>query len=275
MRGSKVTTLSPDTIDRMHSWCIARGRSRNTAKSYTSDLRQFLKAVGEDQISMEEYEELAMSWLNLTRDRVSPKTTGRRLTSLRAFAQWAGLGEVLDDYIAPTPGRAVPHPIPEGFDGITRMVEVAKNYQQAALVGLCGFAGLRVSEALKIHVNDIDMNDMLLSVRGKGDKSRVIPISDRAWGAVSSAYIMADQPDGRLVNYADRFARQIITNLGIRAGLSRPISSHDLRATFGTAVFNHSLNLRATQDLLGHSSSSTTEIYTGVTMDTMRSAINF
>lgn len=156
------------------------------------------------------------------------------------------------------------------------MIEAAKNAQQAALVGLCGYVGLRVGEALSIRTDDIDMSSMLLTVRGKGDKTRTVPVSDRAWSSISSAYVVAlGAEDRRLVRYADRFARQIITNLGTRAGLSRPVKSHDLRATFGTEVFNKSLNLRAVQDLLGHSNSSTTEVYTGVSMDTMRSAVEF
>jgi len=67
----------------------------------------------------------------------------------------------------------------------------------------------------------------------------------------------------------------MITLLGERAGLSRPIASHDLRATFGTAVFNKTGNLRTAQELLGHSSSATTEIYTGVDLKQMRDGVDF
>lgn len=276
MRGQKVMILSEESIAQYRNWCIARGRALNTAKAYATDLKEFLKAVGDSELQMEEYEELAMSWLNLSRQKCSPKTTGRRLTSLRQFGRWAGLESPLADYAAPQPARPIAHPIPEGPTGIDRMIQVAKNNQQRALLGLCGFAGLRVSEALSTRIYDFDLQTMTLSVRGKGDKMRIVPLNNRAWSAISSAYVDAmSTKDGFLVRYKDRFARKVITNLGKKAQLSRPISSHDLRATFATAAYDHALDLRSVQELLGHSSSMTTEVYTGVTMKKMRKAAEF
>lgn len=277
MPGTRVTTLTPETIDRYRQWCIARGRSHNTVRAYASDLNEFLKAAGEDQaVSQEEYEELAMSWLNLTRMIVSPKTTARRLTSLRGFAKWAQWGTVLEDYIAPTPGRTIAHPIPEGLDGIKRMLAVAKNEEQAALIALGGLVGCRVSETLSLTVNSFDLSHMLLTIRGKGDKTRVVPVSDLAWEHISTAMVAAiSKPDKRLVSYKDRFARQIVTNLGLRAGLQRKVTSHELRATFATAALAQTSNLRVVQELLGHASSQTTEVYTGVGMAQMREAVQF
>lgn len=275
MRGTTVTTLTLETIDRYRQWCTARGRAENTTRAYTSDLREFLKAAGEEgKITQEEYEELAMSWLNLRRMQVSPKTTARRLTSVRGFAKWAGWGKVLEEYIAPTPGKTIPHPLPEGMAGVERMIEQAKNHEQAALVSFGGEVGLRISESLSCTIDSFDLHDMLLTIRGKGDKTRTVPVSEKAWDHLMPAYALAmTKPDKRLVSYKDRFARQIVTNLGARAKLMRPVSSHDLRATFATALLDSGANLRVVQELLGHASSETTEIYTGVTMDAMRKAV--
>lgn len=277
MRGMKATTLSAETIDLFRSWCIGRARSENTVKAYSSDLKAFLNAAGaEGQITMEEYEELAMSWLNLTRLKMSPSTTSRRLTSVRAFAKWAGWPVVLEDYIAPTPGKPMPHPLPEGLDGVRRMIEQAKNHQQVALVALGGFVGLRISESLNITTDCFDLDAMMLTVRGKGDKTRVVPVSPVAWTNLVPAYALAlSHPDKKLVDYKDRFARQVITNLGKRAKLQRKVSSHDLRATFATAAHDKTLNLRVVQELLGHASSQTTETYTGVGVAQMREAVQF
>jgi site-specific recombinase XerD len=205
---------------------------------------------------------------------VKPKTTGRRLTSLRNFAKWAGVPNPLEDYIAPTPGRAIPHPLPEGLQGVQRMIDHAKNHEQAAIVGLCGFAGLRISEALSSTVQMLDVQSMLLEVRGKGDKTRIVPISNRAWSSISSAYVLAaSKPNKELISYKDRFARKIVTNLGVKAGISVPVSSHDLRATFATHVYNQTRNLRLVQELLGHANSSQTEVYTGIMMKSMQEAV--
>jgi integrase len=102
-----------------------------------------------------EYEELAMSWLNLTRQIVSPKTTARRLTSLRGFAKWGWDERILDDYISPVPGRTIPHPIPEGPKGLRLMMDCAPNHQQRALIAMGGFMGLRISESLEPNDSDV------------------------------------------------------------------------------------------------------------------------
>ena len=276
MPGTPVTTLTLETIDRYRQWCIGRGRSENTVKAYTSDLRAFLKAVGEDMVSSQEYEELAMAWLNMTRQQAAPRTTNRRLTSLKSFARWAQWPPVLEDYIAPTPDRGIPHPIPEGMDGIRRMIKVAKNYDQIAIVVLGGMMGLRISEILSCTADNFDLDNMLLTVRGKGDKTRVVPISPEAWSHLAELVVIAyGTEDKRLVNYQDAFARRLVTIMGKRAKLKRPIASHDLRSTFATEALNKTQNIRVVQELLGHASSTTTEIYTGVRVAQMRAAIQF
>ncbi len=285
MPGIRETTLTVEAIEHYRQWCTARGRSFNTVKAYSSDLKEFLKAAGMQAslptgpmtlVYQTEYEELGMAWLNLNRATVSPKTTARRLTSLRGFAKWAGWGEVLHEYIAPTPGKTIPHPIPEGPAGLRRMIAQAKNYEQEAIIALGGFAGCRIAESLSISPSSFDVHDQTLTIRGKGDKTRTVPLSDEAWDILQPAYILAhSKSDLRLVSYKDRFARQIVTNLGIRAHLVRKVASHDLRATFATAVLDRTGNIRVAQELLGHASSTTTEVYTGVNMAAMRDAVRF
>ena len=156
------------------------------------------------------------------------------------------------------------------------MIEQTRNIEQEALVALGGFMGLRVSESLGFCTHHLDLDSMLATIRGKGDKTRVIPVSSQAWTHIAPAYAMAmSKPDHRLVSYQDRFARQIITNLARRANLKREVTSHDLRATFATAAYDKTRDIRAVQELLGHASSETTEIYTGVLMENLRKAVDF
>jgi site-specific recombinase XerD len=212
----------------------------------------------------------------MTRMKASPKTTARRLTSLKSFASWAGLGKVLEDYIAPTPSQTIPHPLPEGVDGLRRMCEQARNHEQRALVALGGFVGCRISEALSVTTESFDIESLMLTIRGKGDKTRVVPLSQEAWEAIAPAYVMALGKDDRhLISYKDRFARQIVTNLAVKAKLKRHVVSHDLRATFATTALDRIGNIRVVQELLGHASVDTTQIYTGVAMADMRKAVEF
>lgn len=276
MRSQQVTTLTQESIDRFHNWSLGRGQSENTARGYRSDLQVFLTATGELSVTMEEYEDLAMSWLNMTRMKVAPKTTGRRLTALRSYAKWAGYPGLLSDYVAPVPAKGQPHPIPEGIAGIERMIEQTRNAEQEALLGLCGYAGLRMHEALACSASWFDLHDMTLTVRGKGDKTRIVPVSKRCWSAVSTAYVEAEiRGDHKLVRYQDRSARKAVTTLGRKAGLTRSVASHDLRATFATHVYDLTKDQRLVQELLGHASGTTTEVYIGVAMQHMRQAVEF
>lgn len=275
MRSKQVTILTADTIDKFRNWSIGRGQSPNTAKAYSTDLRMLLEYFQTTEIPMETFEAAATKWMNETRPQAAPKTTGRRLTSLRAFAKWAMWETDLSEYRAPTPGKTLPHPIPERLEGVQRMLGVASNPEQEALIGACGFIGLRVQEALDFHTSWLDSHEMMLRVRGKGDKERYVPVSRRAWSAISTAFVAAMQKDGKLIHYQDRSARKCITILGRKAGLKRDISSHDLRATYATILSEQGTPIRVIQELLGHANVNTTQIYTGVGMEAMKEAVEF
>jgi len=274
MPTTRETILTHESIERHRSWLTGRGASVHTVRCYASDLRLFLAWMAPaTEVPMVEFETCAQAWLNLHRRVWGAKTTQRRRTALRSFAGFAGMPEVLLDYRAPSAARPVPHPMPEGAEGVIRMVEAAHGAQHRALVALCGLCGLRVHEAIAVRVADVDTRDMTLVVRGKGDRRRVVPISATAWRYIGDAVaeaVLAHR--AHLVPLADRTARDVITRLAKRAGLARHVSSHDLRATFGTAAYAKSKNLRAVQDLLGHATSRTTEIYTGVAERDMRDA---
>lgn len=276
MHLNKATTLSPESIERFRNWCIVRGQSSNTAKAYSTDLRMFLSHLGTTSLDMEtEFELAGATWLNETRKEASPKTTGRRLTSLRAFARWSGYPGLMLDYKAPTPAKGQPHPIPEGIEGLERMLRVAKNPDQRMLIALCGFVGMRLGEALDARTTWFNPHNMRMTIRGKGDKERIVPVSPRAWSIMSGPFTQAMIGSGYLIDYQDRSARKAITSMGRRAGLSRPIASHDLRATFATEVFNRTGNMRLVQELLGHANITTTEIYTGVAQAALIDAVDF
>ena len=228
------------------------------------------------EIPRSEYGESAANWLTATRTQVQPKTTNRRLTSLKAFAKWAkwGLIEELEDYSAPTALKGQPHPIPEGIEGIKTMIETAKTPRHKSLVALCGLLGLRIGEALMVRPSHFNFDNMQLTVRGKGDKTRIVPVSTYAWSILASPVTTAFCDNDRLViGLKDRFARDIIKKLGERSNLRREISSHDLRATFATEVYNKTLDIRLVQYLLGHADSSTTEIYVGRTVEQLKAGV--
>lgn len=275
MREKKIRAqaLTPDSIDLFRKWLSAKGRSPHTVKGYTTDLRMLLQEMPEPIVELDEIEDLGEAWLTMHRASLSPSSTRRRLTSLREFSKWAGYEGLFTEYSTPDPGRAQPHPLPEGMAGVRRMLAATgEDDRKQALLALCGMCGLRIFEALKTEYTDFDFQDRehpKLIVRGKGDVTRTVPVSAEAmkWLTMALAHSMIE--GGTLVRMGDRFARQVVTNLGVAAGLSRAVASHDLRATFATAVYNKTMNQRLVQEILGHASGKTTEGYIGVAMQAM------
>lgn len=274
MRMTQVETLSLDSIEQYRMWLCDRGRSAHTAKSYSSDLKQLLLWASTDSIALQDVEDTGAKWLTANNKSLGAKTTGRRLTSLRGFVRWAGGGAVLLDYTAPTPLKAMPHPLAEGMDGVHKMIAKAENEQLKVVVALCGLAGLRISEALELPPGDIDFANKRIKVNGKGNKWRMVPmnakLADILMVPVMKA-LMNEHPT--LLDMGDRLARRSITRLGRRAGIKQPVASHQLRATFATHLHANGTPLRVVQEILGHSNSKTTEVYTGVNEQQMLDAV--
>jgi site-specific recombinase XerC len=258
-------------------WLESRGMSEATVRNYLSDLRElegWCNPVTLDSSDATTFDQLSTGYLNSIRKTLAPKTVQRRMTAFRTYARsldWKC--PALAEYRAPTPARPVPHPLPEGVDGVTRMIVAAANERQKALIGLCGLAGLRCTEARLLPLDHIDWTETTLKVVGKGDKTRIVPMTTTLVAVIAARVGQAALAgDNVLVGLSDRQARDAITVAARRAGLARHVSSHDLRATFATAAYNKSLNLRAVQELLGHASSTTTEVYTAVDINHLREA---
>jgi integrase/recombinase XerC len=273
MPTTTVTTLSRESIDNFLSSLSARGVSPRTRTAYESDLNLLLAAMG-PEVPIDQ----ATTWLNSNRGLWAPKTTARRLTTIRSWATWAGLDvPSLRNYRAPMPARAQPHPLPEGIPGVLAMINSSTDDRRKALIALCGLAGLRVGEALSTRPIDISVGRRNIHVDGKGAKHRDVPLSDACLVHLRNRYnaVVLDAEGiytGRLIGYSDRPARAAITKAGVDALGRADVSSHDLRATFLTAAYEKTKDIRAVQMLAGHSTSAQTELYIGLTLDTLRNA---
>jgi integrase/recombinase XerD len=281
-------TDMPDSIDRFLASLTVNGSSPNTVRAYRSDLlgwwtesspriqKESLDLVSDspDPSSRRILEQTAAEYLTKGRTHWSPNTTNRRLAALRKFGKWLGYADFLATYKPPKAAKGVAHPIPQGIEGIMEMIESARKPTHKALGVLCGLLGLRVGEALKVRPSHINTDKMSLLVHGKGDKQRVVPVHDRAYELLLPRLVRCWENDDLLVPLHDRTARRAWTSMGKRVGIDT--ASHDGRMTFGTMAYRNSGgDLRAVQELLGHSSSHTTETYTEIDMDQMRKAADF
>ena len=280
-----MTTLSAGSIDLFLKSIAAHGGSPNTVKAYGTDLRKWMEWTeghhGPTSHLTIPLEEVGAEYLTAIRSEVAPTTLNRKLAAMKSWARWAGVGQdFLKDYRRPTPAPAVPHPLTEGIEGVYRMLAQVRRPAHEALIALQGLCGLRVSEALACQPSwfAFQKDGIWLTVVGKGDKTRRVPVSTPAWIALATAYAEATTrpQDPRIVALTDRAARRAITRIAGRAGLDGDTASHDLRATFATTAYRNSGNdVRAVQELMGHSNSSTTEIYIGNDDETLQSAVDF
>ena len=272
--------LSPACIDRHLSQLFSQGYSTNSIRAYKADITAALSwiedgnclLVGCPPDSVDELETALADYLTQMRVQWSPKTTNRKLSALRSYAKFCGVS-VLKNYRPMRDVSEGAHCVPGGIDSVRKMITFAKTPQQRALIGLCGFMGLRVSEAVAVRPSHFNLVDRELSVVGKGNKRRIIPISPEAWEAISPALAAAVSTDATIVRFGESMARKVVTKLGIRADLPRAISSHDLRATLATSAYQNGNDIRAVQKILGHSNIRTTQIYVSTSMDEMRKAI--
>lgn len=257
------------------------GPQNNTVKAYTTDIRMLFRETQLLEIDLAKLDDIASEWLNECRDPSRPKplaakTIARRITSVRFLGSCYGL-TVLKYYEPPAPAEYIPHPLPGLESDLLRMLETAAYSSMIqCLIALCGLCGLRISEARSLKVSDIDIQRMMITVRGKGDRFRDVPISPNAWKYMCIRVVMSStEPQGLLVTIPDRQAREAITIAGQRARISRRVSSHDLRATFATCAYNVSKSTAHVQRLLGHRTQQQTMLYIGTTLEDLRSAASF
>jgi integrase len=193
--------------------------------------------------------------------------------SFRIFSKHLKLPlDIYDDWIPPKPADGIAHPLDGGIDDVRTLLSTTNDDIERALIGLCGFAGLRIGEAITLATADYDDFEQDITIRGKGDKYRRVPVSNELKPIINSR--IADSTATLFVPLTDHQARYVIQKLGKKA-FGRKIASHDLRMTFGTELNDRGTNIRVTQELLGHASVLTTQRYTLVRKSQMREAVNF
>jgi len=263
-----------------------RRLSENTIAGYRSDLAQLLLFLGDRLLGASQSN--LRAFLASRHRELSPRSMSRKLAAIRAFYRFAKRRGWLDTSPAAkirTP--QIPKTLPKFLDR-DEMVSLLKapngdtplGLRDRALLELLYATGMRVSELTGLNLPDVDMRERTVRVRGKGGKERLVPFGVHARQAVSDYFPAREgllsrskKPDphalflnrlgGRL---SDRSVRRLLDRAIVRAGVLHNISPHSLRHTFATHLLQAGADLRSIQELLGHSSLSTTQGYTSVDM---------
>ncbi|GAA2408596.1 site-specific tyrosine recombinase XerD [Actinomadura vinacea] len=283
---------------------VERGLAANTLSSYRRDLRRYLAALtgrgrtAIDQVTEDDVREFLAGLREGDADHppLSAGSAARAVVAVRGLHRFA-LREGLTgtdparEVKPPTPPRRLPKAI--SLDEVERLLAAAagaaegaagaaRALRDSALLELLYGSGARISEAVGLDVDDLDLDEGFARVAGKGGKARVVPIGDYARRAVES-YLVRARPElaraGRggpalfLNARGGRLSRQgawmVLRAAAERAELSE-VSPHTLRHSFATHLLDGGADVRVVQELLGHASVTTTQVYTLVTVQLLR-----
>jgi len=289
----------PTPIEEFLSWlAVERGRSTNTLVAYRRDLAAYVEFLNErsvpvERVSEREVEEYVAVLRTAER---APASVARALVAVRSLHRFlldeGGSGKDPTDGVdAPRVPAGLPKAL--GEDDIEALLgavvgDDAIARRDRAILETLYAGGLRISELVGLSLGDIDLDEGVLRARGKGDKERVVPIGRPACAALG-AWLSGSGRDAltpaRWARRGDaeavflnarggRLSRQgawtVVRRHGDRVGLGARLTPHVLRHSCATHMLDHGADIRAVQELLGHASISTTQVYTRVTTERLR-----
>ncbi len=280
-----------------------RDVSANTLKAYRRDLDELLDYLasyyGERAWTWQGIDRLAIRGFlaHLTRRKLSKRTIARALSAVRSFYSYLHRNEVVDA----NPARGVSSPKLEKYlPGYLDRAQIELLFQSAelkaqggkftdvrnnAIVELFYSTGMRLSELRGINRGDLDLLSQQVKVRGKGRKERIIPVGDHAQLALRNYESKRDELIRNEIRRSDRTAfflssrgkrisvsaiQNAVTGFLDRIDEDAGLSTHSLRHTFATHLLDAGADLRAVQELLGHASISTTQIYTHTSVERLK-----
>lgn len=263
---------------------VVRGYSAHTVKNYRRDLDkliEFCSTHNIDDISRLNASLLRQWVATLSRDKLSAISIQRHLSSTRSLYKFLARSRSdLDDPTAGVKAPRTPRTLPKSLepDQVNQLLnhpsETALMARDLAIAELLYSAGLRLSELVGANLNDLDRNEKVITVIGKGQKTRVVPVGGPARTAL--AEWMKHRPMGKeALGYdsplfvtqrgkrmSPRAVQDRLRQLAIKHGMTQRVHPHVLRHAFASHLLESSGDLRAVQELLGHANIATTQIYT-------------
>jgi integrase/recombinase XerD len=282
---------------------VERGLAANTIASYRRDLRRYagyLEAAGVRGLGETTESDVAgfLAALRLgdeSHPPLSATSAARAVVAVRGLHRFALLDGLVHDDVAaevrpPTPPRRLPKAVP--VESVVALIDAAgsiegpRGLRDRALLELLYGTGARISEAVGLAVDDVDRGQAAVRLAGKGGKERVVPVGSYALRAVED-YLSRARPalaaagragvrggtlflNARGGPLSRQSAWAILRAAAERAGLGAEMSPHTLRHSFATHLLDGGADVRVVQELLGHASVTTTQVYTLVTVDRLR-----
>ena len=264
---------------------IEKNYSKHTILNYRLDLLGFKGFLADLDLDKVDYLFLRKYLAQLKEKKLSNRSVNRHLSTLRSFFRFLnreGLLKTNPMVILSSPKQEKHLPLFLTEEEVSKLIEAAlpkdeRGLRDRAILETFYSTGIRISELAGLSIEDIDFIGGIVKVMGKGKKERLVPIGERAIASIR-AYLDSrkKQADTLFLNKSKkrittRGIRNIVRKYILNAGIRRGVSPHTLRHSFATHLLNRGADLRSVQELLGHANLSTTQIYTHLTTDRLKS----
>ncbi len=260
--------------------------SKQSKAAYLSDLKQYIAYLAQKDITQPKAIEkpvIKQYLMVLRKHHITPASVSRKLSAMKGFHQFLLDEKLVDDNVIlkihrPKQTKRLPEIL--SIEEIERLLAVAQGnsplkQRNMAMLELLYGSGLRISELLNLKAADLHINQGLINVLGKGDKERIVPI-----GSMSAKTLKTYLEDGWLklkkepttTVFLNKLGKplsrvgffKVLKNLTLEAGIDKKVSPHTLRHSFASHLLERGVDLRYVQELLGHQSIATTELYTHI-----------
>jgi integrase/recombinase XerD len=276
---------------------IERGLSNNSISAYSRDLQRFSEFLSSRSLDVIDFHQDSLDvFINeLSKEDLAISSINRVISTLRSFYGYLEREHQLNNPMKDIESRKIPLRLPKALTiaQITSLIEASSSeddiisLRNKAIIELLYSTGGRVSEIVGLDLSDIfESNDVrVIKLRGKGGKERVVPMGSFSVKALND-YVVRVRPALQLKNskgksealflnqrgtrISRQSAWQIVVDCAKKAGLTEGISPHVFRHSFATHLLDGGADIRVVQELLGHSSVTTTQIYTLITIDKIR-----
>ncbi|MFN2353281.1 MAG: site-specific tyrosine recombinase/integron integrase [Desulfopila sp.] len=272
---------------------VEKGYSGHTVAGYLSDLREFIQHIGEDEKAELISSVHIRSFVVGLHGKNSSSSVARKLSTLRTFFRYLRRHKIVeDDPVTGITGPKIGKKIPSFLtvDEVFVLLEEPGSkdrfmLRDKAILEFLYSTGIRVAELVSRNISDLDFASEVVSVRGKGDKERLVPIGRHAGAAVQAWLVQREQLmreraergrqvekdalflNGRGSRLTVRSVERLVKSYSQRCGIHQTVTPHALRHSFATHLLEMGADLRSVQELLGHSSLSSTQRYTHLNLD--------
>jgi site-specific recombinase XerD len=270
IRSRDLSAKALDGLDSLAMYLDDNRYSKRTRESYLSMLEFFFRYFsGRDPEEITEEEISRFIYDFVIRLGYSAAYQNQIVSAIKTYYTISGKGKLKPEILErPRRSRALPKVFSK--EEVSRILNSGRNLKHKVLLWMIYSCGLRRSEVTNIRLDDLDRNRNILFIReGKGKVDRIVPVSQKVWEKIDEyldafgprEYLFEGQAGGR---YSSESVYRVFKSALLRAGIKKDVGVHSLRHSYATHLHENGLDIRYIQELLGHKSTRTTEIYTHV-----------